>query len=242
MIALPVLMCIQAAAAQGQLPEVVTRPRLERNGGVDFHALVAPDTVYVGQQATYKLGVFLDQEVRGRLRRNPEFTPPESRAMLAYDLPDPGGSLQVNRDGRSYEVHVFRRALFPLTPGRYTIAPARLAYTLPQGQSFFSREESFSLRSEQVTLVAIDPPASGRPPDWSGAVGVWRASARVDSFRDRRRRSARPHAAGRGHGQRDAAAAASALDPLGDGRGRERAREARPRPRPCADGRNSTGS
>lgn len=188
MIVLPVVMFFQVAAAAPQqrtLPEVVTRPRLERNGGVDFHALVVPETVYVGQQATYELGVFLDQEIRGRLRRNPEFIPPESRAMLAYDLPDPGGSMQVNRDGRSYEVHVFRRAVFPLTPGRYSISPARLAYTLPQGQSFFSREESFSLRSEQVTLVVVDAPAAGRPPDWTGAVGVWRATARVDSSRDR---------------------------------------------------------
>ncbi|MFI5231091.1 MAG: BatD family protein [Gemmatimonadales bacterium] len=184
MIVLPVLMFFQAAA-QGPLPDVVTRPRLDHNGGVEFHALVSPDTVYVGQQATYELGVFLDPETRGRLRRNPEFIPPESRAMLSYDLPDPAGSISVTRDGRSYEVHVFRRALFPLTPGRYTIAPARLAYTLPQGQSFFSREESFSLRSEQVTLVAIDPPAAGRPAAWAGAVGVWRASAHVDTARDR---------------------------------------------------------
>ncbi len=179
------LLVFISTAAHAQLPEVVTRPRLERNGGVDFHALVSPETVYVGQQATYQLGVFIDQETRGRLRRNPEFIPPESRAMLAYDLPDPGGSLSVNRDGRSYEVHVFRRALFPLTPGRYTINPARLAYTLPQGQSFFSREESFSLRSEQVTLVAIDAPAAGRPAGWTGAVGVWRATSRVDTARDR---------------------------------------------------------
>lgn len=182
---LPVLMFLQVAAGRNQLPEVVTRPRLERNGGVDFHALVVPETVYVGQQATYELGVFLDQETRGRLRRNPEFIPPESRDMLAYDLPDRGGSISVNRDGRSYEVHVFRRALFPLAPGRYSIASARLAYTLPQGQSFFSREESFSLRSEPVSLVAIDPPAAGRPAEWAGAVGVWQASARADTSRGR---------------------------------------------------------
>ena len=185
MILLFLLLFCPASLAQAQLPEVVTRPRLERNGGVDFHALVVPETVYVGQQATYQLGVFIDQETRGRLRRNPEFIPPESRAMLAYDLPDPGGALSTNRDGRSYEVHVFRRALFPLTPGRYTISPARLAYTLPQGQSFFSREESFSLRSEQVNLVAIDPPLAGRPAAWAGAVGSWRASAHVDTSRDR---------------------------------------------------------
>ncbi|HEY2848293.1 MAG TPA: hypothetical protein VGI97_00320 [Gemmatimonadaceae bacterium] len=184
MIVLPVLMFFQVAA-QAPLPDVVTRSRLDHSGGVEFHALVSPDTVYVGQQATYELGVFLDPETRGRLRRNPEFIPPESRAMLAYDLPDAGGSISVNRDGHSYEVHVFRRALFPLTPGRYTIASARLAYTLPEGQSFFSREESFSLRSEQVTLVAIDPPAAARPPTWAGAVGVWHATAHVDTARGR---------------------------------------------------------
>jgi tetratricopeptide (TPR) repeat protein len=182
---LPIALFFQVAAAQGPLPEIVTRPRLDPRGGVDFHALVTPESVYVGQQATYELGVFIDQETRTRLRRNPEFIPPESRAMLAYDLPDPGGTISVTRDGRSYEVHVFRRALFPLTPGRYQIPTARLAYTLPQSQSFFSREESFSLRSEEVTLVAIDPPMAGRPPDWSGAVGVWRVSARVDTTRDR---------------------------------------------------------
>jgi hypothetical protein len=184
-IVVPVLMFFQAAAAQGSLPEIVTRPRLDHRGGVEFHALVTPDTVYVGQQATYELGVFLDDETRGRLRRNPEFIPPESRAMLAYDLPDLRSAISVNRDGRAYEVHVFRRALFPLTAGRYVIPTARLAYTLPQSQSFFSREESFSLRSEEVTLVAIDPPTAGRPEDWAGAVGVWRARARVDAAHDR---------------------------------------------------------
>jgi hypothetical protein len=140
---LPALLFFQVAAAQGPLPEVVTRPRLERNGGVDFHALVVPETVYVGQQATYQLGVFLDQETRGRLRRNPEFIPPESRDMLAYDLPDRGGSISVNRDGRSYEVHVFRRALFALTPGcAPSRSPSSRSILRPRGARRIGRERS----------------------------------------------------------------------------------------------------
>ncbi|MFI5310275.1 MAG: hypothetical protein ACHQQ3_03510 [Gemmatimonadales bacterium] len=183
---LPVLLLLlQAVAPQAPLPDVVTHSRIDRSRGVDFHARVSPDTVYVGQQATYQLGVFLDQETRQRLRRNPEFLPPESRSMLAYDLPERGGALSVAIDGRPYEVHVFRRALFPLTPGRYEIPAARLTYALPQSPSFFSREETFSLRAEAATLVAIDPPLAGRPGDWTGAVGVWRATARVDSARGR---------------------------------------------------------
>ena len=182
---LPVLLFLQVAAAQGPLPEIVTRSRLDRSRGVDFHALVTPETVYVGQQSTFQLGVFLDQETRQRLRRNPEFVPPESRALLSYDLPERGNGFTGTIDGRSMEVHVFRRALFPLSAGRYVIPPAHLNYALPQSASFFSREEMFTLRSEAVTVTAIDVPSAGRPPDWLGAVGIWHASAHMDSARGR---------------------------------------------------------
>ncbi len=182
---LPVLLFLQVAAAQGPLPEIVTRSRLDRSRGVDFHALVSPETVYVGQQSTFQLGVFLDQETRQRLRRNPEFVPPESRALLSYDLPERGNGFTGTIDGRVMEVHVFRRALFPLSAGRYVIPAAHLNYALPQSASFFSREEIFTLRSEAVTVTAIDVPAAGRPPDWLGAVGIWRASAHIDSARGR---------------------------------------------------------
>jgi hypothetical protein len=180
-----VLLLFQIASAQAQAPEIVTRTRADCSRGVDFHALVTPETVFVGQQATYQLGVFIDQETRSRLRRNPEFLPPESRSMLSYDLPDRGNVFNGTIGGQPCEAHMFRRALFPLTPGRYAIPPARLTYALPQSPSFFSREEAFSLRSEGVTLVAIDPPVAGRPADWAGAVGSWRASARVDTTRGR---------------------------------------------------------
>jgi tetratricopeptide (TPR) repeat protein len=174
-------------AQQAQpMPEVITRSRVDMNRGVDFHALVVPDTVYVGQQATYQLGVFLDQDTRQRIRRNPEFQPPETRSLLSYDLRERApGTLSGNVNGRPYEMHVFRRALFPLTPGRYAIPAARLTYSLPQTASFFSREESYTLRSEPVDFVVIEPPLAGRPSDWAGAVGVWRAGARVDTLRGR---------------------------------------------------------
>lgn len=173
-------------APQGPLPEVVTRSRVDRARGVDFHALVVPETVYVGQQATYQLGVFLDQETRQRIRRNPEFQPPETRSLLSYDLKERApGSITGTVDGRMYEMHIFRRALFPLTPGRYPIPQARLTYTLPQTASFFSREESFTLRSEEVAFVAVEPPSAGRPSDWAGAVGSWGATARMDTARGR---------------------------------------------------------
>ena len=66
---------------------IVARAPIDTAQPVNFHAMVTPDTVFVGQQVTYEVGVFLDDQLRLRLRRNPEFVPPEPRAMLAYDLP-----------------------------------------------------------------------------------------------------------------------------------------------------------
>jgi len=165
-----------------QVPAVVSRSRLDPTDGVNFHALVTPDTVYVGEQATYQVGVFLNDDVRYRLRRNPEFIPPELRSMLAYDLSAPRSFVSKRViDGRHYEVHVFQRALFPLTAGRYEIPAARLNYSLPLSASFFSREESHQLKSEIVPLVVVDPPQTGRPANYSGAVGRLSLEARVDS-------------------------------------------------------------
>jgi hypothetical protein len=165
-----------------QVPAVVSRSRLDPSDGVNFHALVTPDTVYVGEQATYQVGVFLNDDVRYRLRRNPEFIPPELRSMLAYDLAAPRSFVSKRViEGRHYEVHVFQRALFPLTAGRYEIPAARLNYSLPLSASFFSREESHQLRSETVPLVVIDPPQAGRPTDYNGAVGRLALEAHVDS-------------------------------------------------------------
>jgi hypothetical protein len=164
-----------------QIPAVVSKSKLDSRSGVNFHALVLPDTVYVGEQATYQVGVFLNDDVRYRLRRNPEFIPPELRSMLAYDLSAPKSFTKRVIDGKRYEVHVFQRALFPLTAGRYEIPPARLNYSLPLSASFFSREESHQLRSETIPLVVVEPPEAGRPSDYNGAVGRLSLQAHVDS-------------------------------------------------------------
>ena len=170
-----------ATPVHAQYPPVVTRSRLDPSRGVNFHAILLPDTIFVGQQATYQIGVFLNQDVRQRLRRNPEFVPPETRSLLVYDLPDAKSPLTGNIDGRAYEVHVFQRAFFALSPGRYDVPASKLTYALPQTASFFSREDTHTLRSEELTLVVLPIPMAGRPPEWAGAVGNWRSRLRTDS-------------------------------------------------------------
>ncbi|MFL5577070.1 MAG: hypothetical protein ACJ79S_13990 [Gemmatimonadaceae bacterium] len=172
-----------ANALLGAVPPVIAGARLDADDeGVSLRAVVLPDTVYVGQQTTYQVGVFLDDDVRLRLRRNPEFVPPEPRGMLAYELPSPPASPPARAaGGRRFEAHVFQRALFPLGAGRFVVPTAQLVYSLPLSSSFFSREESHTVRSDSLVVVAVEPPATGRPADWAGAVGDLSVDARLDS-------------------------------------------------------------
>lgn len=149
---------------------IAARAPLDANDDIAFRAMAIPDTVWVGQQATYQVGVFLSDEIRGRLRRNPVFVPPELRSMLAYDLASLN-SVPRYAGQRRYEVHVFQRALFPLTAGRHEIPPARLEYALPLSNSFFAREESHSARTQSLVVIAREPPETGKPPGYHGAVG-----------------------------------------------------------------------
>ncbi len=171
--------------AGSAVPAIVLQGRIDPKVDVNFSALVAPQQVYVGQQATYQIGVFLSEDARQRLRRNPEFVPPDVRSMVTYDLPAPANPLVRNEGGREYDVHVFQRALFPLTSGRHEIAAARLTYALPLSSSFFSREESHSARTASFTIIARDPPEAGKPSGYAGAVGRLSLAARVDTQQSR---------------------------------------------------------
>ena len=154
-------------------PVVLVTARLD-----DSHHGSTLDSLVVGQQVDYTVDVLLNEPARGRLRRNPTFFPPEMASVLAYDVDIPRGPPHGRR---CFETLSYRRALFPLFPGRVAIPPAVLTYSLPLSSSFFSREESFELRSDSVRFVAVEPPAAGRPADFAGAVGTLRISARTES-------------------------------------------------------------
>lgn len=179
----PVTIVVRSAAGSApEPPAVLAAARIDTTELVSFHVMLVPDTVFVGQQATYQVGLFVEERARSRLRRNPEFIAPEMRGMLAYDLPLARSRLPQRVAGsRRYDAHVYERAVFPLHAGRHVIPPARLIYSLPQTNSFFSREESHELLSEPVVLIVQEPPVAGRPDDFTGVVGDVRIGARFDS-------------------------------------------------------------
>jgi len=165
-------------------PAVVTRARIDTSGELRVlsGAPQPAETVYVGQQATYEVAVFLNQTMRERLRRNPTFYPPEMQAVLAYDLPAPPPNTSYRIGSQCFDALVYRRALFPLVRGRLTIPPAQLVYSTGlSSTTLFSREESHEIQTDSVTIIALDPPADGRPAQYSGAVGRLRIAASMDS-------------------------------------------------------------
>ena len=167
------------------IPTVVARARIDTSLEVNFHALTLPETVFVGQQANYEVAVFLNETVRERLRRNPTFFPPDMQSMLAYDLPVRGDPPRRQVGSHCFDALVYQRALFPLMPGRFAIPPAQLVYALPLSASFFSREETHELETDSTIIVAVEPPTSGRPASFGGAVGNLRVGAMLDTTASR---------------------------------------------------------
>lgn len=162
---------VRPARGRGR-PAVVARARIDTSVLSSLRSVPTGDTVYVGQQATYEVAVFLNQTARERLRRNPTFYPPEMQAMLAYDLAPPSPASR-DRGSQCFDALVYRRALFPLVAGRIVIPPAQLVYSTGMAPtSLFSREESHELQTDSVTIVAIHPPPATAPSDFTGAVGT----------------------------------------------------------------------
>ncbi len=167
--------------AQPSPTAITDRLRTKYLRPIDFHAAIFPDTVWVGQQATYQVAVLLNADARSRLRRNPEFLPPELRGLLAYELGTPKRVPPRSYGTDTYEAHVFQRALFAVAPGDIVVPSPQLTYSLPQSASYFSREERYTVAAESIHVFAKPLPEANRPADFSGAIGAFRLSTKMDT-------------------------------------------------------------
>lgn len=167
-------------APTNAVPAIVTRAPVSRGIVVNFHSLVTPDTVWAGEQVTLQVGIFIDDELRARLQRNPEYVGPSVDGAVAYDLPV-ANELLPSRDvsGARYRPFVFARALFPLRAGVLTIPSARLSYLLGSAGTIFGRPERQSTSTPPRSVVVRELPAEGRPASFAGAVGLYGMTATV---------------------------------------------------------------
>lgn len=146
-------------------------------GQVALDAWLDADTVYVGEQVTMNAEAMFSNTARLRLRRAPEYEAPSPSGFWVDDLPDRRAATTRMVDGRLYEVQGFRRAFFPLTPGRHVIPPARLEYEMRRGILY--APETFELLSDSMPLVVLPVPEAGRPAEFTGAVGRFTARGSV---------------------------------------------------------------
>ncbi len=150
-------------------------------GVVQFQTQIAPDTAYVGQQVNYDAVTLVDDVARRRLKANPVFTPASVSGVTLYDFPfDTSAISTVTVNGAPFRRYVYHRAMFPLLPGTYTVPPATLQYTLPDGDDYFSPPRTFTTTSAAGTFTAIPLPAAGKPIGFGGAVGEFRDTLRTD--------------------------------------------------------------
>ncbi|MFO7892409.1 MAG: BatD family protein [Longimicrobiales bacterium] len=144
--------------------------------GVVLRAWLDADTVFVGEQVTLEVEAMFSQQARMGLRRAPEYEAPSPSGFWVHELPDAGRPVSRSIGDEIYEVQEFRRAFFPLSPGRYTIPPARLEYEMRRGLLY--TPEARELTSDPLPLMVLPVPP-GRPPAFNGAVGRYALRGRL---------------------------------------------------------------
>ena len=170
---------VNVIRAQANPTAIVDQVQVDTRKPIDFHAAAFPESVYVGQQSTYQVGVFVANSMQNRLRRNPEYVPPELRGLLSYDLGAPRQTTPPNAP--EYRAHVFQRAFFPVAAGKVDIPSPQLSYSLPRTASYFSGEDRFVVRAETAHLVVKPLPRDGQPSEFTGAVGVYNIESQIDT-------------------------------------------------------------
>lgn len=151
--------------------------------GVQIKPTVTPATVYVGQQLSYDVGIQMNVLAQTSFQSNPEYSPPDVVSATTYDFPFDTASVKdvKTSSGLSFRQFSYHRAIFPLTPGKYTIPAPALKYTLPNEADPFDTPKEYAITGAPVSYTVIQTPAEGRPDDFTGAVGHFTATASTNA-------------------------------------------------------------
>ncbi|HWN80486.1 MAG TPA: BatD family protein [Candidatus Udaeobacter sp.] len=171
------------------LPPPATPPPAGRGRGnadsraVFLTAAADPASVFVGEQVT--LTVRFYQGVR--ILERPDYQAPAATGFWVENLPGER-TYYTQVEGRQYHVTELRTALFPTAAGELTIGPATVHCVLEQNPfqdpfslfGSFARGEPRAVESAPIKINVRALPKDGRPGNWSGAVGKFTISARLD--------------------------------------------------------------
>jgi hypothetical protein len=134
--------------------------------------VVSSNLVHQGDQLDVLTTAWFPRSLRSRLRRPPTLKPPVLAGVWSVPQPAVPGIVTSRAIGDEvYDLFVSHQVVFPLTPGRLTIPPARLEYGVPSGRRTGGDERPVEAASQPVDLSVLPLPDGGRPAGFSGPVG-----------------------------------------------------------------------
>src|SRR6266852_5220829 len=170
----PILVTVDSAADRftvslsplaRSLLESAPAPVSHRVDRVALTVLVPSDTVYAGQQVDLIAAAWIPRELRQRMRRVPLLTLNAPEGVWAYPpAASSGVALSRQVSGHWMDLFITHQVVFPLAAGRLIVPPASVEYALPVTFSFFSREESYTLRSDSIAIAVLPLPRAPAPP------------------------------------------------------------------------------
>ena len=181
----PVTLTVQQSAV-----EDAARPQAQGK----LEIILPKKTAYVGEMIPIELRFYMDARVRREVVAMPEIS---GEGFTKQKMPEPRRPERVTKDGREYDVLVFKTAITPGKAGKISIGPGEVIYNaqVPRarrsgprsmfdlldedafGDPFFAQVQQFKVKAEPVELTVKPLPAAGKPHDFSGAVGTFQFSA-----------------------------------------------------------------
>ncbi|MCK4532959.1 protein BatD [bacterium] len=170
-------------------PPQTSSPReehLERGEDLFITTSVDKKTSYVNEQIILSFKFYR----RVRLLSQPQYSPPDTTGFWFEDLPPQKNYDSMIKD-RQYTVTEIKTALFPTSPGKYTIGSANLKCNIEDFsrddflgdsffQSFFSGGKTKTLKSSPIQIKVLPLPEKGKPENFTGAVGKYSVATSID--------------------------------------------------------------
>lgn len=163
--------------AQGGPPTGQVTPPTNPNEAFFIQAVVDKNKAYVGEQVTVGFWLY----TRGQIRDIDTLKYPDLKSFWKEELEM---STRLNFEQAVVNGIVYQRALlvsyalFPIKAGKAKIDPYKAKCTVLTPSTFgFGRPYVFTKASKEIEIDVEDVPVTGRPANFTGAVGHFRASA-----------------------------------------------------------------
>lgn len=159
----------------------------EKIGFAEFG--VAKKTLYLGEAIPVEIRLYVDSRVRWQPTAMPEI---DGDGFTKQKMPEPRNE-QVTKDGKDYDMMVFRTVITPIRAGKLVLGPSEVHFkaVVPRGRrggqrgffddifndTMFSVTQELKAKAEGVELTVKPLPQNGKPADFSGAVGDFQLSA-----------------------------------------------------------------